>query len=225
MIPVRIVTTRGETTLAEQPNPLELDRILPGAGPLEVEIGFGKGRYLRSRASAEPTRRFLGIEIVSKYHRLLVHAMRRRGLANLALLRGEALYLACAVLPRGFASVVHVYFPDPWPKSRHHRRRLFDPRTVDLVLGLLEPGGQLAFATDHLEYGESVEELLIGHPALAVERLAAWPEGPRTHYESKYVREGRQIVRLTATAVAGAEVHPAAGDGLRLAWRPISAAV
>jgi tRNA (guanine-N7-)-methyltransferase len=181
----------------------------PAAGPWEVEVGFGKGRFLLARAAASPTRRFLGIEVAAEYYRRVARAACRLGLENLVLVRGEALFLFAAVLPRGFAETVHVYFPDPWPKSRHHKRRLFDPESVDLVVGLLRPGGRLCFATDHLGYGEEVAELLGSFPGLRVERLAAWPEGARTHYEAKYVVEGRPILRLTATLVAApAALHP-----------------
>jgi tRNA (guanine-N7-)-methyltransferase len=186
-----------------------LDRLLPGSGPWEVEIGFGKGRFLLARAAARPGRRFLGIEVAGEYFRLAARRARSRGLGNVALLHGEALYLLAAVLPRGFADELHVYFPDPWPKSRHQRRRLFSPASVDLVLGALAPGGRLWFATDFLDYGAEVEEILRSHPALAVERIdPGWPEGPRTNYEAKYVTEGRPILRLGATLVRSPEPHP-----------------
>lgn len=178
---------------------------MPGSGPWELELGFGKGRYLLRRAlesppPGEPPRRFLGIEVAAKYQRILAGRAARRGVTNLVAVRGEALYLLAAVLPRRFAAAVHVYHPDPWPKSRHHKRRLFDPETVDLVLGALAPGGRLCFATDYLDYGESVAEILAGYPGLAIERLSGgWPEGPRTNYEAKYVEEGRPILRLVAT--------------------------
>jgi tRNA (guanine-N7-)-methyltransferase len=201
----------GDLALADLAAPLPLDALVPG-GPWEIEIGFGKGRYLLSRAIASPERRFLGIEVAAEYHRLFVGRARRRAAVNWMAIRGEALYLAGAVLPRGFAAAVHVYFPDPWPKSRHQKRRLFDPETVDLVLGLLRPGGRLAFATDFLAYGEQVAELLAGCPGLAVERRPAWPEGPRTHYEAKYEAEGRPIIRLEARLeailAAPAVLHP-----------------
>jgi tRNA (guanine-N7-)-methyltransferase len=106
---------------------------------------------------------------------------------------------------------VHLYFPDPWPKSRHHKRRLVDPESVDLVLRLLAPDGVLYFATDFVAYGEEAEAILRAQPGLAVERLTAeWPEGPRTNYEAKYVREGRRIVRLVARRRGGVElpIHP-----------------
>ena len=178
----------------------------------EVEFGFGKGRFLVSSAAAAPDRPFLGVEIVSKYFRLAARRAASRGLGNLVLLRGEALYLISTVAPKAFARTVHIYFPDPWPKSRHHRRRLLDARTVDLVLSLLEPSsGRLCFATDHLEYGEAVVETLALHPAVEVEMVGGgWPDGPRTNYEAKFELEGRRIVRLTARLRAGASslLHP-----------------
>ncbi len=208
--PIVVSVAAGDLALADLAAPLPLDDLVTGAGPWEVEIGFGKGKYLLARALASPERRFLGVEVAAEYHQILVGRARRRGIANWAAIRGEALYLASAVLPRGFAEAVHVYFPDPWPKSRHQKRRLFDPETVDLVLGLLRPGGRLSFATDFLSYGEEVAELLAGCPGLAVERLRAWPEGPRTHYEAKYEAEGRPIIRLQARLQARLEARPEA---------------
>ena len=189
----------------------------------EIEIGFGKGRFLVSSASASRDRPFLGVEMASKYFRLAARRAASRRLSNVVLLRGEALYLIATLLPAGMARTVHVYFPDPWPKSRHHRRRLLDPRTVDLVLSLLKrprgagnPGDRLFFATDHLEYGEAVAETLARHPAVAVDRIDdGWPEGPRTNYEAKFVREGRPIVRLEARLHRGSPaslLHPAGRD-------------
>lgn len=176
----------------------------------EVEIGFGKGRYLLEQAALHQDVGYLGIEVASKYYRLVRDRACRRGLENLVLLRGEALYLLSAVLPQGFARRVHVYFPDPWPKARHQARRLFDPESVDLILRLLRPGGSLSFATDYLEYGHAVRELLEGHPALATEELPdLWDGGPRTNYEAKYEREGRPILRLEARLLEAEELlHP-----------------
>lgn len=199
--------------------PGRLDRLLPGEGSWEVEIGFGKGRYLLERAAADPASRFLGIEMAAKYFRLVEHRAERRGLGNVLLLLGEALYIAAAVLPRRFAGAVHLYFPDPWPKDRHHKRRLLDHDSVDLMLGLLEPGGELHFASDHADYADQVEGILASHPALELQRLARWPDGARTNYEAKYERQGREIRRLIARLPAGevALVHPAGRRDLLVA--------
>src|SRR5436305_9968338 len=125
--PTRISLPAGDRALVDLAAPLRLDELVPGTGGWEVEIGFGKGRYLLRRCQEDPDRRFLGIEVAGKYQRRFVERARRRGLANWIALRGEALYLLAAVLPRRFATAVHVYFPDPWPKSRHQKRRSLDP--------------------------------------------------------------------------------------------------
>lgn len=217
-LPAVFSVAERELELAELPLPLDLDALVPTAGPWEVEIGFGKGRYLLDQAQARPERCFLGVELVSKYFRLARKRARRRGLDNLLLIRGEALVLLSTVLPRSFADQLHVYFPDPWPKSRHARRRLFDPETVDLVLGVLRPGGALDFATDFISYGERVEEILRGFPDLEVEWQAGpWPHGARTNYEAKYVAEGREILRLRARlrkAARAGELHPLGAPGI-----------
>ena len=225
--PALLATADGERPLAGLPAPLPLDELVPGTGwpaawpAWEVEIGFGKGKYLLRRCLEDPERRFLGIELVTEYFRRFTYRATHRGARNWAALRGDALYLLSAALPAGFASVVHVYFPDPWPKSRHHKRRLFDPETVDLVLGLLAEGGRLSFATDFLDYGELVMELLASYPGLAVERRdRPWDEGPRTHYEAKYMTEGRPILRLEATLEGRAALHPQGADRILAAtWQ------
>lgn len=225
ILPLQVATAAGEQSLAELGVPLPLDRLLPGDigdGDWEVEIGFGKGRYLARRCAEDPDRRFLGIELAAEYWRHFVDKARRRGLLNWVALHGEALYILSSVLPRGFATAVHVYFPDPWPKVRHHKRRLFDPQTVDLVIGLVRPGGQLFFATDFLEYGEIVRGILEGYPGIrVVRRDRVWDEGPRTNYEAKYITEGRPILRLEVTrevdgsaALHPAPLHPAGAAGV-----------
>ncbi len=201
--------------------PFPLDELVPGSAAWEVELGFGKGRYLLSRALAAPERRFLGVEIAHEYYRLLAGRAARRGAGNLVAVRAEALYLLSAILPRRFAAAVHVYFPDPWPKSRQKKRRLFDSETVDLVLGLLRPGGELSFATDFLEYGELVAQILAGYPGFAFTRCDAWPEGPRTNYEAKYVAAGRPILRLVGRVGEdqnAVPLHPAGREGIVCAW-------
>jgi tRNA (guanine-N7-)-methyltransferase len=220
--PARLLTAAGDSTLAQSGSPIPLDRLVPSAGtPWEVEIGFGKGRYLFERCRAEPGRRFLGIEIAGQYLREWVRRSRRQGLKNFLVLHGDALALLATSLPSGFAEVVHIYFPDPWWKTRHKKRRLLDPETVDLVLRLLAPGGKLSFATDFLEYGEKVIKILSGVPGLQIRRIAEWPEGPRTHYEAKFVAEGRPIVRLEAWFAEGAKagLHPLGERGLVAAVR------
>ncbi len=213
MRPPKVIVAAPSLSGPSSTGTADLDRLVPGSGPWELEVGFGKGSYLLGRAAARPERRFAGIEVAGKYFRLAAGRARRRRLANVVLFCGEALYLLSAFLPAGFARTAHVYFPDPWPKSRHHKRRLFDADTLDLLLRALEEGGRLFFATDHLDYGAAVEELFDTHPGVEVKsRPNGWPDGPRTNYEAKYLREGRPILRLeiVRTAPAAAELfHPA----------------
>lgn len=215
-----------EWSLAELAVPLPLEDLVGDGGDWEVELGFGKGRYLLRRAVEEPRRRFLGLEMASAYYRLVRRRAERRAVENLVLIRGEARYLLSAALPRTFAAAVHIYFPDPWPKARHQRRRLLDAESVDLVLGLLRPGGLLYFATDHLEYGTAVKELLESHPLAEVrERPAGWEDGPRTNYEAKFVRRALPILRLQVTwglAEPAAPLHPAGRAGILAATCPRS---
>lgn len=215
--PAQIALPDGDLGLSDLGAPLPLDKIVPGDGEWEVEIGFGKGRYLLRRCEEDPGRRFLGIEVAAEYWSHFVERARKRGLRNWVAIRGEALSLISTALPTGFASAVHVYFPDPWPKSRHHKRRLFDPETVDLVIGLVRPGGKLLFATDFLDYGALVLEILQDYPGIRVERRdSVWDEGPRTHYEAKYIAEGRPILRLEITRLeeGAARLHPKGEAGI-----------
>ncbi len=213
-----------ERDLLDLPMPVELDALLPAAsGAWEVEVGFGKGRYLLRRAAEEPSGRFLGLEIASQYYRMARDRAAKRGLDNVALIRGDAIFLMAAALEPAWASAVHVYFPDPWPKDRHRKRRLFDPETVDLVLGMLRPGGTLWFASDFLEDGALVRDLLADHPAVQLDEVEqAWPDGARTNYEAKFIEEGRPIIRLAATRRAGFGgplLHPAGRNGIVVANR------
>ncbi len=210
---VSLAVGSREVDLRSVEVPLALKSLVAGGEPWEVELGFGKGRYLMRRAETEHHRRFLGIEVASNYYHLVRQKMMRRGLRNVVLMRGDALLLLASVLPHEFAASIHIYFPDPWPKARHAKRRLLDVDTVDLVLRLLIPGGSIFFATDFLAYGRQVSEVLNSHPGVCVEaQRGPWEGGFRTNYESKYEAEGRRILRLiiTRTESSGNLLHPAA---------------
>ncbi len=188
----------------------------------EVEIGFGKGRFLLDQAASNPGRHYLGLEVAAKYYRLVRDRARNRGLENVTLICGEAAYVVSGMLPREFAQRVHVYFPDPWPKDRHARRRLLDPVAIDFLVGLLRIDGELFFASDHPAYGPEVVDLLKKYPALEVEEVSSWPEGARTNYEMKFERLGAPIRRLSARRRGAVEIHPRAAR-VGLAWERGSA--
>jgi tRNA (guanine-N7-)-methyltransferase len=219
--PRPIATATGIQPFADIGAPGALGRHVPGSGAWEIELGFGKGRFLLARAAAEPARRFLGIEAAGEYFRLAAGRLRRRGLSNLALLQGEALTLLATAVPPAFAEVVHVYFPDPWPKSRHARRRLLQAETLDVLLGVLVPGGRLLVATDHADYAAHCAALLESCAALSVRRFdAGWPDGPRTNYEAKYVAAGRPIARFEAVLAGESAPPPESLESIAVAVGP-----
>lgn len=135
-----------------RPLDINLDR------PLEIEVGCGKGQFLTKRAKENPDCDFLGIERMLERVRLFAGKCKRGGLANARVLRLEALYTFHYLLPDHHARTVYVFFPDPWPKKKHHSHRLFGPLFLNALWKRLEVGGKLEFATDHKEYFETVCE-------------------------------------------------------------------
>ena len=134
--------------------PLEFDL----SRPLEIEVGCGKGQFLTRRAKENPDCDFLGIERMLERVRLFDGKCRRGKIDNAQVLRLEALYTFHYLLPAHHARTVYVFFPDPWPKKKHHSHRLFGPLFLNALWKRLEVGGRLEFATDHREYFETVCE-------------------------------------------------------------------
>ena len=132
--------------------PLACPAIYDLSRPLEVEVGCGRGRFLTGRAARHPDCTFLGVERMLERVHVFDGKTRRLGLANAHVLRLEALYTFHYLLPEHHARVVYVFFPDPWPKKKHHSHRLFGPLFLNALWKRLEIGGRLEFATDHAEY-------------------------------------------------------------------------
>ena len=170
-------------------------------GPFELEIGCGKGGFLLDRARACPHIRFLGIEWANKYYRFAADRMARWGLTNVRVMRTDAKWFVMQHLPPDCVAVLHVYHPDPWPKKRHHKRRLVQPDFVAAAIRILAPGGRWRIQSDHEEYFQQIRGLLDGRAELSV---VGWEDeyGPGeegwagTNYEIKYTREGRTIYRI-----------------------------
>lgn len=178
--------------------------------PVELEIGVGKAGFLLRRAKALPERNFLGIEWAGKYYRYAVDRLMRHGVTNARLVRTDASYFVRVVCPRGSLAALHIYHPDPWPKARHHRRRLIQRDFVDAAAACLAPGGRWAVQTDHAEYFEQIRALLIGHPALVETEFedSGWGVVEArldTNFEIKYRREGRTIYRIAVLRSAPAD--------------------
>jgi tRNA (guanine-N7-)-methyltransferase len=168
--------------------------------PAEVEVGFGKGLFLITAAQACPDVNFLGVEIVRKYQLFTATRLAKRGLRNVRVACADARLFFRAYLPAGSVQAVHVYFPDPWWKKRHHKRRLFTPEFARECVRVLRPGGLLHAATDVEEYSHLMREAA-AQPSL---RPLPPPEAKDpthdldylTNFERKFRKQGKPIYRF-----------------------------
>jgi tRNA (guanine-N7-)-methyltransferase len=169
--------------------------------PVELEIGTGKAAFLLRRARAVPEHNFLGLEWAGEFYRYAVDRMQRWKMPNVRLLRSDASHFVRFTCPRTSLTALHVYHPDPWPKRRHWKRRLFQPAFVDAAVECLVPGGHWAVQTDHAEYFEVIATLLRAHAGLVEvpfddPRFGVESARVTTNFETKYLREGRQIYQI-----------------------------
>lgn len=165
----------------------------PAGVPLEVEVGCGKGRFLTGRAAQKSERRFLGIERMPERVRSFDAKCRRLNLANADVLRLEALYTFHYLLPLHGIDTVYVFFPDPWPKKKHHSHRLFGPLFLNALHHRLKTGGRLEFATDHAEYFSVVEECFAGDRRFRRVEPMTRGEGEWTEFETLFRGRGLPI--------------------------------
>jgi tRNA (guanine-N7-)-methyltransferase len=194
--------SRHLKTWDELPRPWNAEALFGRSAPLEVEVGSGKGKFLQSAASGIPERDFLGIEIARKYARFCAARLARNGVGNALMVHGNAERLFAELMPDRSVAAVHVYFPDPWWKQRHQKRRVMNEPFLRDVERSLVPGGAFHFWTDVEDYFQS---------SLALVAAATRLEGPfpvpeqtpendldfRTHFERR--------MRLLALPVYRAE--------------------
>ena len=162
--------------------------------PVEVELGIGKGRFLIDAAERMAEVNFVGVEWAAKYLRIARYRAERRNLDNMRFVRTDAREFVEFFVATESVQAYHIYFPDPWPKKRHHKRRLFDEDFVREVERTLDWEGCLWLATDFVEYFEvMLESLETSRHLKEVDR--EWV-GARTNYEQKYLAQGKPIHRL-----------------------------
>jgi len=186
--------------------PFDFPSLFGNAGTVEIEIGTGKGRFLLAQAAARPEVNFLGVEWSLKYLRVTKDRAERRGLWNVRLFRADARHVLQALVPDSSIARVHVYCPDPWPKKRHRKRRIFSPAALAHIERILVPGGYLDLSTDVREYFEEIRQMARGRAALreAEDPLFPRESAPgRTSYEAKYLEAGRPIHRACYARSAG----------------------
>lgn len=192
--------SRHLKTLDELPKPWTTTAVFPCDAPLEIEAGSGKGLFLRSAAAAHPERNYLGSEVAEKYARFAAAGLAKRGLTNAAVVRGDAVRMFEEILADSSVHAVHVYFPDPWWKARHKKRRVMREALLRNVQRVLVPDGQLHFWTDVEEYYQTSLDL-IREATILVGPLEV-PETPathdldyRTHFERRTRLHGERVFR------------------------------
>jgi tRNA (guanine-N7-)-methyltransferase len=172
-------------------------------GPVIIELGSGKGRFIIKSAAENPDKNFLGIEKSLKYSRILNKHAEKAGLTNLRLLNAEAEYFVSKYIPENSVSEYHIYFPDPWPKKRHTKRRLINPSFLQAVILSLKPGGCIYYATDFKNYFDQMVEVsrackgIKETLCLEINPANENPEAALTNYERKYLIQGRLIYKAS----------------------------
>ncbi len=184
------------------PEKLDFAEIFGHPAPVHVEIGCGKGAFLLHQARIEPEVSFLGIEWANKYYRWAVDRLGRWDVGNVRIIRTDAADLIARRIPDESVDAYHIYFPDPWPKKRHHKRRFLCQANLDHLHRTLRPAGRIYIATDHAEYFQAITELARANAhrftPIDFERPAAAETGELTgtNFERKYLKENRPIHTL-----------------------------
>lgn len=187
----------GELVPSHYFRTLDPSELLRGDRPLEVDLGCGDGSFLMEMAAKHPGRDFLGVERLLGRVRKVCRKTTRRGLENCRVLRLESRYTVEWLLPPASVSRLHLLCPDPWPKFKHHRRRLVQQNFLEAVHRVLVPGGEFLFMTDHEEYFEWSEEKVAVFGKF--DRLE-WTEDsffyPKTDFQMQWEAEGKSMFRL-----------------------------
>lgn len=183
--------------IAYSPAPLDLEQAFGRRAPKILEVGFGMGETTAAIAQAHPESDYLGIEVHSPGVGALLRRIEALGLSNVRVVQHDAIDVVEQMIAPGTLDGVHVFFPDPWPKKRHHKRRFFRPSNVARLAEVLAPGGLLRIKTDHGGYAAVIGEVLAGELRLAPVPAEDTFEGvPPSNFEVKYAREARPVHRL-----------------------------
>ncbi len=190
-----------EAVISEFEEILDWRMLFGNANPVVIEIGCGKGRFIIQSAQQNPDTNFFGIEKSGKYYRILKHRVAKSGTTNIRLFWGEAAYFMEKHIPAGSVQAFHIYFPDPWPKKRHNKRRLVNTQFIESVKSSLVLNGRVFFATDFEDYFKYIiaaagacnclEEIHCN----VISPSETDPEKAATNYERKYLLQGRKIYK------------------------------
>ncbi len=171
--------------------PIEFSPLMPGAREVWLEIGFGAGEHLAEQAARHPAHLLLGAEPFLNGAASALRHLDERALSNVRLHVGDARDLL-TVLPADSLARIFILFPDPWPKARHHKRRLIQPEFIGEIVRVLAPGGRLRFATDWADYADRALERLRADRRLRWMAVRAddWRVAPADHVPTRYQAKG-----------------------------------
>ncbi len=182
--------------LPYQSSLLDLDVVYGRSAPKILEIGFGMGEGLAELAAAHPENDYLGVEVHTPGVGALLKLVGERGLDNVRVIQHDAVEVLTHMLAPGSLAGVHIFFPDPWHKKRHNKRRLIQSPFVRLLAGRIAPGGYLHLATDWEDYALQMLEVLSAEPELAstADGFSARPDTrPLTKFEQRGLRLGHGV--------------------------------
>jgi tRNA (guanine-N7-)-methyltransferase len=174
--------------------PIEFARVFGRNAPVILEIGFGNGEMLAAVAAAHPENDYLGIEVHRPGAGSLLRRLKAGELSNVRLMLADAKEALIERIPDESLSAVHLFFPDPWPKKRHHKRRLVQPDFADLIVRKLSPGGYFHLATDWRDYAEHMTAVLSRTPGLVdVSGLDSFSTRIQSRLSTRFEHRGRKL--------------------------------
>jgi tRNA (guanine-N7-)-methyltransferase len=174
------------------PGILDLERTFARRAPVILEIGFGMGRTTADIAEAHPEKDYLGVEVHTPGVGSLLKEIQARQLSNIRIIQHDAVEVLVHMLPDAAFAGIHIYFPDPWPKKRHHKRRLIQPEFVSLLAQKLAPGGYLHCATDWEDYANQMLEVL-GREASLRNTADGFAQRPQWRPVTKFEQRGLKL--------------------------------
>jgi tRNA (guanine-N7-)-methyltransferase len=178
------------------PSPLDFDALFGRKAPRILEIGFGMGETSAAIAEANPQNDYIGVEVHTPGVGSLCKLIAERGLSNQRIIQHDAVEVLRDMIPVESLDGVHIFFPDPWPKARHHKRRLLQPPLVALLASRLKPGGYIHCATDWENYAGQMLQVLSAETLLCntADGYAPRPEyRPLTKFEQRGLRLGNDV--------------------------------
>ncbi|HXX42499.1 MAG TPA: tRNA (guanosine(46)-N7)-methyltransferase TrmB [Chthoniobacterales bacterium] len=193
---------------------LDLAKIFGRIAPLQVDLGCGDGWFLFQLAEQYPEKNFLGIERLA--HRIEKASRKANKIGNMRVLRSETAYAVEFLLPPESVETFHLLFPDPWPKHRHHRRRIVTNHFLSTIHRTLAPNGILRIATDHLDYFQQIERLIFKTTASEASKFDNLKRSnhsgfeidedhcdfPMTRFEMKFRAASAPIYRLSLRKIS-----------------------